>query len=260
MQINKNNPKVSIIMSTYNNEKTISDSILSIVNQKYKNWEFLIIDDASKDRTAEKIEKIIKKNKQIKLFKNKVNKGLAYNLNILAKYSSNKYLARMDADDIAMPMRLSKQIDYIIKNPDIDVLGTAAEIVHQGKIKKIFPRQNHNEILKNIIIKTPFIHPTVLMKKSFLEKNKFYKEKIGEVEDLDLWLRSCNTSKFHNLNEVLLIYNFNGQKMSRILRSFNLHIMFSIKQLNLIYFFQSFLVLFLVLSDKFKIRKLSSLK
>ena len=255
----KNNPKISVIMSAYNCEDSIEKAILSIINQTYQDWELLIVDDASTDNTNLILKDFSKKNNKIKFYKNLSKEGLAYNLNRLIKVSNGTFIARMDADDISMPKRLEKQIKFLEKNKEIEVLGTAAKIIFQGKSKTTYPIMNHQDILKKIILKTPFIHPTVLMRKTFLIKNNLYRTKIGEVEDLDLWLRSCNESIFHNLQEALLIYKFNGQKFSRIFRSFFLHIMFSFKEKNIIYFIQSFLVFFIVLLDKFNLRRLSSL-
>lgn len=252
--------KISVVMSTYNNETSIEKAILSIVNQSFTEWELLIVDDASKDNTNKILKKLVNKYNRIQYFTNQSNKGLAYNLNKLIKISKGKYIARMDADDISMPNRLAKQYKFLENNSKISVLGTAAKVIYNNKSKNVFPPVLHEDIIKNIILKTPFIHPTVIMRKSFLINNNFYRTDIGEVEDLDLWLRTCNNNLFHNLHEVLLIYEFSGQKYSRIIRSFILHLNFSIRKLNMKFIFHSFLVLLIVTFDKLNIRKLSSLK
>ena len=107
--------KVSIILPCYNNEKTINKTINSIINQTYKNWELIIVDDNSEDKT-DKILKKYKKNKKIKVYKLKKNKGAGYSRNYAIKKSNFSYLAFIDADDIWEKNKLKIQINFMIKN------------------------------------------------------------------------------------------------------------------------------------------------
>ena len=109
-----NSDLVSVVMSAYNSESSIAESIESILNQSYQNIEFLIIDDCSTDRTADVIESYLEKNKNIKFTKNKTNLGLTKSLNILIKKSSGQYIARQDADDISLHHRVQEQMQLLV--------------------------------------------------------------------------------------------------------------------------------------------------
>ena len=123
--MNKNQALVSVIMSTYNSEKTIKGSIESILNQTYQNLEFLIVDDFSEDNTVNEIDRYINKNKNIKLFKNKENIGLTKSLNFLLGKSNGKYIARQDDDDISDLKRIEKQVE-LIERYDLDFSSSRA--------------------------------------------------------------------------------------------------------------------------------------
>lgn len=201
-----NNPLVSIIMSTYNNEKTIGECISSILNQTYTHWEFLICNDCSTDDTSRILNNLAKRDKRIKIFSNKANLGLARNLNKCIKYSEGKYIARMDADDISLPTRLEKQIDFLEKNPDIDILGTSM-IINDGKTN-LGIRKNTKELTRFSFLKgSPFFHPTIVIKRKVLEELGGYSTKVYRTEDLDLWFRLYQKGYTGaNLDEALYVY------------------------------------------------------
>ena len=116
-------PKITVLMANYNNQRYLKQSIESILNQTYKNFDFLIIDDHSSDDSI----KIIKSysDKRIKLIKNHKNLGLTRSLNIGLKNINTEYIARMDADDISFPRRLKNQYDFLEKNTDVGILGSS---------------------------------------------------------------------------------------------------------------------------------------
>ena len=130
-----NNPLVTIFMAVYNVENFIKDSLESILNQTYKNFEFLIVNDASTDHSSEILQLYEKKDKRIRVIHNKHNMGIPYTRNIGLKEANGKYIAIMDADDIALPFRIEKQVLFMENNPEIDVLGTDYEVIG-GKIKR----------------------------------------------------------------------------------------------------------------------------
>mgnify|MGYP001089996594 CR=1 FL=1 len=128
-----NSDLVSVVMSAYNSESSIAESIESILNQSYQNIEFLIIDDCSTDRTADVIESYLEKNKNIKFTKNKTNLGLTKSLNILIKKSSGQYIARQDADDISLHHRVQEQMQ-LLKSNNLDFCTTRAIIKDSMKL------------------------------------------------------------------------------------------------------------------------------
>ena len=158
---------ISVLMSVYNNDNTLKKSIESILNQKFKNFEFLIIDDGSIDNSWEILNKFSKKNKSIKLFKNYKRKGLAFSLNKIISKSKGNYLARMDADDFSKKNRLKIQIEFLKKNEEIDLVGSMAK-TFEGKILKV-PKDDN--LIKKTIIKKILLYILVLwVKEIFLLK------------------------------------------------------------------------------------------
>lgn len=114
-------PKVSVVMSVYNGEKYLPETIDSILNQTFKDFEFIIINDGSTDKTAKILTSY--DDPRIRIF-NQENMGLTKSLNRAISLAKGEYIARMDADDISYPERLKKQVDYLNKNPDIGLVGS----------------------------------------------------------------------------------------------------------------------------------------
>ena len=170
------NEKISVLLSIFNNEKTIEFAILSILNQTYENIELLIMDDCSTDSSPIIVEKYLNLDKRVKFYKNKKNIGLTKSLNILLENTDGYYIARQDADDISFLERFEKQLKYINEN-NLDGCSTRAVIKNSLKItpKKSY-YLNKRLVLK---IKNPFVHGSLLMKKEVLDKiggydNRFY--------------------------------------------------------------------------------------
>lgn len=194
-------PLVSVIISTYNEEKYIIDSIKSILNQDYENIEIIIVDDASTDNTVENIKKI--KNKKIRLYINDVNKKLAHNLNFAISKSNGKYIARMDADDISIKKRIKVQVEYLEKNKDIDIAVSFAKTFGDSNIIKRTPC-SHEEIRATLLFTNPICHPTVMFRKESIDFK--YDENCIAGQDYELWTRIIDKKKFGVINKVLLNY------------------------------------------------------
>ena len=115
----KKNPKISVIMSVYNGMPYLEEAARSILHQTYKNFEFIIVDDASKDKSWQFVRNL--KDKRIKVIRNKKNLGLAASLNLALRLAQSDFIARMDADDISLSKRLETQLAFMLKNPKIDI-------------------------------------------------------------------------------------------------------------------------------------------
>ncbi len=204
------NPKVSVIMGIYNCEKTLEEAIDSILNQTYTNWELIMCDDGSTDRTYEIAEAYQKKfpDKMI-LLKNKQNMKLSYTLNRCLEAATGELIARMDGDDRSRPERFQKQVSFLLEHPDIQLGGTAVRLFNQvdGEFGFIHPVSIPD---KRILIKgTPFLHPTILTYKwVYNSLNGYCTEKRAErVEDIDLWFRFFSKSFIGaNLDEALYAF------------------------------------------------------
>ncbi|MFC1659815.1 glycosyltransferase family 2 protein, partial [Pseudomonadota bacterium] len=215
--MNNNLPKISVIIPCYNAEKYLSEALDSIIKQTFKDIEIICVDDCSTDKTNTILQKYAKKDKRIKIFKNKKNTGIAGTLNLaISKTNPNsKYIARMDSDDIALPNRLKEQWNYMEKNPDMDISGTWFKIfAFRNEIIKL-PTE-HKDIVKRLFELCPFGHPTVIFRKSFIDKNNMTYRNVTS-EDYDLWARCFveYKAKFGNLNKVLLKYRIHSDQHTR---------------------------------------------
>ncbi|NNU77319.1 glycosyltransferase family 2 protein [Clostridium estertheticum] len=200
--------KISVIMGVFNGEKHVSKAIDSILNQTYSDFELIICDDASTDNSLNIIKNYISKYDRIILVENDVNLGLAATLNRCLEVAKGEYIARMDDDDVSLPHRFEKQIEYLEANPNCTILGGAARLYDgEGDYGKISHKRNPNKI---DIFKSPkFIHPTVIMRSEALKKVSGYTvaDYTKRTEDYDLWCKLyANGYKGSNLQEVILNY------------------------------------------------------
>lgn len=148
-------PLVSIITPAYNVEKYVDETINSVLKQTYKNWELIIIDDCSKDLTYKKIEKYLKIDNRIKLYKNNENKGVSFTRNRAIDLSVGKYIAFLDADDLWDEKKLEKQIEFMEKNQVLLSYTGYRKINEDGTIRgsiKVPLKLDYNELLKNCLI------------------------------------------------------------------------------------------------------------
>ena len=205
-------PRISVILPAYNSEKYIAEAIESILNQSYKDFELIILNDGSTDKTPEIIQKYADTDKRITFVNNTENRGLIAVLNQGLDMARGEYIARMDSDDISLPERFDKQVKYLDNNPDVGVLGTkihgfgaidAAGI--QIPVVTAIDMLNQNYIA----------HPSVMMRKSLFDKyNLRYNPDYKHCEDMELWSRMIFLTKFHNIMETLLMYRITGTNIS----------------------------------------------
>lgn len=204
----KKSPLVSVIMPVYNAENYLAEAIESILKQTYRNFEFIIVDDASTDNSKPIIKKYAKKDRRIRSYFSKSNHGEAAARNLGFSKARGEYIAVMDGDDISDNKRLEKQVDYLTKHRDTVVMGSNISIMDSTSTVygERHYTENDREIRKEIGWKSPFAHPTVMMKKNALDLAKGYDEGLLQAPDYDLWFRLLRLGKGHNLQEKLLIY------------------------------------------------------
>jgi len=206
----ENNPLVSVIMPNYNNEKYLAEAIESILNQTYKNFEFVILDDCSTDNSWNIIQNYAKKDNRIKAFRNKKNLKIVKTRNKGFELMSptSKYIAIFDSDDVSMPERLEKQIAFLEKNPDYGLIGTHTYIINESS-EIIASRKYETDlkkIIKNMLKKSPVAQPSVMVRTSVLEDVGHYNEKYTRCQDYELWFRIAKSFKIGNLDEFLIKY------------------------------------------------------
>lgn len=203
-------PKVSVIMGIYNTPKReyLEKSINSILNQTFKDFEFIICDDGSNNDCLKWAKEICKDDTRCIFLKNDQNRGLAYTLNHCLQVAKGEYIARMDDDDESMLDRLQKQVDFLENNPDYSVVSANASIFDDNGIYK---ELKYNEIVKkeDFLFNNPIIHPVVLIRKSAYDKVENYRDikNTVRVEDYDLFLRMFyNNLKMYIIQENLINY------------------------------------------------------
>ena len=207
--------KISVIMPVYNGEKYLKESIDSILNQTFSDFEFIIINDGSIDNTKKIINDY--KDKRIVYIENEKNSGIVTTLNKGLNYASGKYIARMDADDISLPTRFEKQIKYMEENNDVDILGTAIELFGKNITpnSRIFSKSFEN-IKCDLLISCALAHPTVMIRKSILEiENYKYNSNYEKLEDYELWFQISKKYKIETLEEILLRYRIHSNQITQ---------------------------------------------
>ena len=206
------NPKISVIMSVYNQGQYLSQAIDSILSQTWTNFEFLIIDDASTDSTLQILNRY--RDRRISVFTHRRQAGLAGSLNQVIKKSRGEYIARMDADDIARPNRLKLQLHFLESHPAVVACGTGVDLINtQGRKtgRKTYPQR----ITKSLLMRyNPIIHPTVMICRSAVAAMGNYDINLNGAEDYDLWLRLGSQYQLTNINKILLAYRVNPKGIS----------------------------------------------
>lgn len=203
--------KVSIILPAYNAADTIGEAIESIIRQTWTDWELIVINDGSTDRTKDVI--LSYKDERIRYVENIGNKGLVYTLNRGIELATGEYIARMDADDYSLSTRIEKQVAYLDTHPNVIVLGTAMETFGKGiRPRRIFPQEHNDNIKGKYLTDCPFIHPSVMMRPLPTLR---YDADFPDAEDYRLWLTLMKYGEFHNLQEVLLHYRISPTQITR---------------------------------------------
>jgi len=199
---------VTVVMAVHNDAATVRAAIESIFHQTHRDWELVIVDDASTGMTSEILATFANRDRRVTVVRNPVNRGLAASLNSGWRQARGELIARMDADDTSLPDRLARQVEFMDLHAEVAVLGTAAELVDEKeKSLGIASRPERHEALAERIYKeSPFIHPSVIIRRSFLEALGGYDERLRRGQDYDLWLRGYRGFRFHNLPDALLRY------------------------------------------------------
>jgi len=208
-------PKVSVIMSAYNAEKYLYESVNSILLQREISLELIVINDGSEDNTLSILKEIALNDARLKII-DKPNEGLPIALNLGIKASQGEYLARMDADDIADFSRLSKQAALLDKDDEIDILGTFVKAFGDGKERLWkFPVNNENCKVALLFI-NPIAHPTVMFRRRVIENIGLYDTSFDYDQDYELWARASANHRISNLALPLLKYRIHERQMGSV--------------------------------------------
>ena len=217
MDENIKHPAISVVMPLYNGEKYLKEAINSILEQTYSDFELLLIDDASSDRTEEIIRSY--KDDRIVYIKNEQNLGLIKTLNKGLDLAKGEFIARMDQDDISAPTRFEEQIAIFKNNPEIGVCGTWFTIIKNDLEDGKLPHPVYDENIKIALLGYCSLgHPTVMLRKKSLG-NLRYDEDFQAAEDYEFWTRLSRVTKLHNIPKILLSYRIHSTNMSVLERN-----------------------------------------
>ncbi|MBN47224.1 MULTISPECIES: glycosyltransferase [unclassified Methylophaga] len=201
--------RISVVMTVYNGSTYLREAVESILNQTYKNYEFIIIDDGSIDNSSEIIKEYAQNDKRIKLI-SRPNKGIAETLNEGVTIASGKYIAIMDQDDISLSNRFENQVNFLDKNPDYVAVGTFPELIgpEGDRISCLFQITGHENI-DNEHMKGKggaIMHSSVMIRKESLMKISGYKKEYNQAADFDMFLRLAEIGKLENISEVCFLH------------------------------------------------------
>lgn len=203
-------PEISVIMGIYNqqNKQYLEQAIQSVLNQTYRDFEFIIYDDGSDEEIGKQLESYASQDKRIRLFRGPENRGLAYSLNACIGQARGKYLARMDDDDISDPERLKVQWDFMESHPEIAFVGCNARLIDQYGVWGL-RKMPERPVLQDFLRFSPYIHPTVMIRRSIFDTQTAYRsaEDTLRCEDYELFMRLLKAGCYgYNLQETLFCY------------------------------------------------------
>ena len=203
-------PLISVIMPAYNSEKYISQAIDSVLGQTCGDFEFLICDDASDDKTYDIVSHYT--DSRIRGYSNQENLGVTQTLNDLIQKSSGRYIARMDADDCCRSDRFVKQLDFLKINCDIGVCGSWFYSIRDGSKNLVQTPEDNDSIRFQMLFDCPFCHPSIMFRSAIAkDKNLYYDEYYTHVEDYEYWVRlSYAGIRLANIAEPLIDYRLHG--------------------------------------------------
>ena len=197
--------KVSIVMPVYNGEEYIKESIQSIIDQSYTDWELIIVNEyGSDDDSVSIIKEFMKRDNRIILIQNDKREGIAESLNIGLRKATGDYIARMDSDDLSGVDRLKKQVTYLEKHKNIGLCGIQPEFFGTEKISWELEK-DPIQIRNNIFFYTPCVHPTIMFRRELIDKYKlFYNKDYKATEDYEFFSRVVGVTDIANIDDKTL--------------------------------------------------------
>lgn len=204
-------PVATILITAFNAEKYIAETIESVLNQTFQDFELLIVDDGCADNTYVQILEF--SDTRIRVIRNEQNKGTMESANIGLAHSRGKYIARIDADDIALPIRLEKQIAFMEANPNVGLCGTFAETFGTEKGLLSSPTVDA-EIAVDLFFYNCFVHSSVIMRRSVLVQYQLF-YRIPFSDDYDLWCQMSRVTRVRNIPDILVRYRKHATQITK---------------------------------------------
>ena len=215
--MDKREPLVSIVMPIYNSETYLDEAILSIIHQTYQNWELLVINEFGSNEEGKRIiNRYAAIDSRIRLIQNSKRLGIAESLNEGLRQAKGEYIARMDGDDISLPKRIEKQVEFMEENNDILLCGVQVEVFGSEKWDWKL-ETDPARIRTDALFYSPCVHPTIFFRREVIYKyNVFYNKEYKASEDYDFFTRVLEFGEIANLKEVLFKYRLYGTNATYI--------------------------------------------
>jgi glycosyltransferase involved in cell wall biosynthesis len=210
-------PPVSVLMPVFNAEPYLAAAIESILNQTFADFEFIIIEDGSTDKSRDIAAAYASQDRRIRLICSDSNQGIARSRNKGLSLSRGYYIASMDADDISLPRRLESQVAFLDEHPEIGVLGSALQLIDsQGQKEQVVRLPKDDGVLRwRQCFRTPHFQPTVMMRRHLVMHVGGYRSEYEPADDRDLWWRLSGVTRLSNLEQVFLLYRIHSSNVSR---------------------------------------------
>lgn len=204
-------PLISVLMPVYNGMPHLKEAVDSILNQDFRDFELIVINDGSRDDSAAYIQSMT--DPRIVLVDHSRNIGLIGTLNEGLKLARGEYIARMDQDDIAHPDRLSVQLRFLTENPEIGMCGSFANVIGEDRV--IRHPENHEDLRIALLSNNPFIHPSVMMRAGLIRQFGLkYHDEYKSAEDYHFWYTMSTRVKLANIPKTLLSYRIHEGQIS----------------------------------------------
>jgi cellulose synthase/poly-beta-1,6-N-acetylglucosamine synthase-like glycosyltransferase len=206
----------SVVMAVYNGERYLQESLESILAQTSRDFEFIVVDDGSEDGSAVLLNHYAQSDTRLRVHRLE-HSGVVGALNAGCRLAQGKYIVRMDADDIAFPDRLQRQIDFLERNPEVALLGGAYVLMNAYGVVGTTLRKPANLLQIKAMMRrghNPFLHSTVMMRKDAFHNVGGYRSAFLHAEDYDLWLRFVERYRVANLCEPLIYYRVHSEQVS----------------------------------------------
>ena len=209
-------PEISLIMSVYNGEDYLAEAIDSVLNQTFRDFEFIVINDCSTDGTLEILNRYANADARVKVYNNEVNLRLPSSLNKAISYATGKYIARMDADDICMPDRLEKQFKFMEEKPNVALSSCRFMTLKNGAVSSGGggAKCDKESIKALLLVTNPILHPGIIAKTEVIRK-LCYDKNFTCTEDLELWTRFVSEGyDVEIMPEYLMIYRLHDKQIT----------------------------------------------
>jgi glycosyltransferase involved in cell wall biosynthesis len=212
-------PLVSAIMPVFNNERYLDAAVQGILDQTFGDFEFIIVDDGSTDRSTAILREFARRDRRIKLLL-RDHRGLVRSLNEAIEHARGRFIARMDADDISLPERFAVQVKHMEKHPDDVLVGSRVLLIDPdgAPICEFARETNHEEIEAALYdLRWPIVHPSIMLRRDILQEIGGYRRQYETLEDVDMYLRLGERGRLANVPQVLLHYRQHGNSICHLL-------------------------------------------